>query len=96
MWQELHGMLWVFGDPSAEGWKASGAASAAGPTTPSSAFDEMLEGSLAVKSPWFQRDVPLSFETLMENLHDPSHVPQSHSGVIVSSSSARRLFCHVA
>jgi phenylpropionate dioxygenase-like ring-hydroxylating dioxygenase large terminal subunit len=30
------------------------------------------------------RDVPVSFDTLVENVVDPSHVQFSHHGVIVS------------
>lgn len=29
------------------------------------------------------QDIPLSFDIIVENLLDPAHVPQSHSGVIV-------------
>jgi phenylpropionate dioxygenase-like ring-hydroxylating dioxygenase large terminal subunit len=89
-------MLWVYNDASPEGWKASGAAAAAAaaaragpgqlsltPALPSSAADVLLDLGWTLKSPWFQRDIPLSFDILMENMHDPSHVPQSHSGVIV-------------
>lgn len=51
---------------------------------PSSASPDVVDKGWEVKTPWFQRDVPLSFDVIMENLTDPAHVAHSHHGVIVS------------
>lgn len=50
---------------------------------PSAASPEIVHEGWEVKRPWFQRDVPLSFDVIMENLTDPAHVAHSHHGVIV-------------
>jgi phenylpropionate dioxygenase-like ring-hydroxylating dioxygenase large terminal subunit len=75
----LHGILWLYPDHLADAWLAAIDA------VPSTASRELLSGELEVKSPWFQRDVPMSLDTLIENFVDPSHVPHSHHGVVVSS-----------
>lgn len=69
------GLLWVYG---AQQGGTGGSATTAPP-----AHLLMPEG-WEIKSPWFQRDVPLSYDVLFENFLDPSHVPHSHHGVIVS------------
>jgi hypothetical protein len=51
---------------------------------PAAACSELLDQGWELKSPWFQRDVPLSFDVLLENMTDPAHVPQSHHGIVVS------------
>ncbi|KAL3155540.1 hypothetical protein ABBQ38_011092 [Trebouxia sp. C0009 RCD-2024] len=38
--------------------------------------------------PWYMRELPYGFETLLENLVDPSHVPFTHSGIIGDRTSA--------
>ena len=76
--QVLHGVLWVLADPSPAGW----AAAAANGGTPECACPELLSGEFAEKDKWFQRDVPLSYDVLLENFLDPAHVPQSHHGVL--------------
>jgi phenylpropionate dioxygenase-like ring-hydroxylating dioxygenase large terminal subunit len=50
---------------------------------PAAASTELLDKGWELKSPWFQRDIPLSFDVLLENMTDPAHVPQSHHGVVV-------------
>ncbi|KAF6259816.1 pheophorbide a oxygenase [Scenedesmus sp. NREL 46B-D3] len=82
--QVLHGMLWVFADSSPEGWREAMAADGT-PVRPAAASSELLEQGWELKAPWFQRDVPLSFDVLLENMTDPAHVPQSHHGVVVRS-----------
>jgi phenylpropionate dioxygenase-like ring-hydroxylating dioxygenase large terminal subunit len=57
----LHGLLWLYPDHSADAWLAAIDA------VPSAASAELLSGELEVKSPWFQRDVPMSLDTLIEN-----------------------------
>lgn len=42
----------------------------------------------------YQRDLPMGFDLMMENMTDPAHVPQSHHGVIVGSSGdSWRMYC---
>jgi hypothetical protein len=57
-------MLWVFADPSPQGWRAAATTHAA----PTSAAAELVEGRAELKGPWFQRDAPLSYDILMENM----------------------------
>jgi phenylpropionate dioxygenase-like ring-hydroxylating dioxygenase large terminal subunit len=63
---------------------AAAAAAAAAAVRPAAACSELLDQGWELKSPWFQRDIPLSFDVLLENMTDPAHVPQSHHGVVVS------------
>ena len=60
------------------------AAAAAAAALPAAASPELMQQGWEIKSPWFQRDVPLSYDILLENMTDPAHVPQSHHGVVVS------------
>lgn len=86
--QVAQGMLWVWGDSSPAGWAAS---SEPGASRPSSLASELAEGGWELKAPWFQRDSPLSYDILLENMTDPSHVPQSHHGVMGDRESDQRM-----
>lgn len=88
--QVLQGMLWVFADSSPEGWKEATAADGT-PVRPAAASTELLDKGWELKSPWFQRDIPLSFDVLLENMTDPAHVPQSHHGVVGDRESDQRM-----
>lgn len=77
--QVLQDMLWVFADSSPAGWTQA-MSTAAG--RPSSCAEELTQKGWTLKAPWFQRDIPLSFDVFLENLTDPAHVPQSHHGVV--------------
>jgi phenylpropionate dioxygenase-like ring-hydroxylating dioxygenase large terminal subunit len=59
--QVLHGLLWLYPDHSGDAWLAAIDA------VPAAASAEVLSGEEEVKSPWFQRDVPLSLDTVIEN-----------------------------
>eukprot|EP00879_Flechtneria_rotunda_P023714 GHRR01025105.1.p1 GENE.GHRR01025105.1~~GHRR01025105.1.p1 ORF type:complete len:171 (-),score=29.18 GHRR01025105.1:323-835(-) len=72
-------MVWVWADNPLSTWAAARA------QPPSTAAREVLKQGYIIKSSWFQRDVPLSMDTLFENFLDPSLVPFSHDGVLVSS-----------
>eukprot|EP00878_Enallax_costatus_P007156 GHUV01007500.1.p1 GENE.GHUV01007500.1~~GHUV01007500.1.p1 ORF type:complete len:476 (+),score=90.11 GHUV01007500.1:173-1600(+) len=86
--QVLHDLLWVYADSSPQTWAA---ASAGKLGLPSSAFPELVDGDWDLKRPWFQRDVPLSFDVVMENATDPAHVAHSHHGVIGSRYTDHRM-----
>ncbi|KAL6749465.1 pheophorbide a oxygenase [Haematococcus lacustris] len=79
----VHGLLWVW--PQAG---AAGAAAAAAQPLPRTALTSLLEaeadpeGSVFYQSTaWFMRDMPIRFDTLVENVVDPSHVYFAHHGV---------------
>eukprot|EP00877_Chromochloris_zofingiensis_P009253 jgi/Chrzof1/4581/Cz14g19030.t1_PAO3[v5.2] len=74
--QVSQGLIWVWADASAESWLTAPG------STPSVLPAELASGEYDVKGPWFQRDAPLSLDTLVENFIDPSHVPFSHHGVV--------------
>ncbi|GFR42568.1 hypothetical protein Agub_g3466, partial [Astrephomene gubernaculifera] len=78
--QQLHGLLWVLPDASEQGWSK-----AAQEPVPSTAIKELMGGPEAEgwrqTTQWYARDVPNRFDTLVENLIDPSHVPFAHHGV---------------
>lgn len=42
---------------------------------------EEAEVEGVVLCPWYSRELPMSYEFLMENQSDPSHVPFAHHGV---------------
>jgi pheophorbide a oxygenase len=86
--QVLQDMLWVYADSSPQTWAA---AEDGGLGLPSSASPDITEKDWEVKTPWFQRDVPLSYDVIMENLTDPAHVPHSHHGVIGSRDADHRM-----
>ncbi|WIA44126.1 hypothetical protein OEZ86_010468 [Tetradesmus obliquus] len=88
--QVLQGMLWVFADSSPEGWAEATAADGT-PAPPAAASSELTQQGWEIKSPWCQRDVPLSFDILLENMTDPAHVPQSHHGVVGDRESDQRM-----
>lgn len=74
--QERYGLVWVWPDGSPEGVKAS-------LNTPALTL-EPLEGEkhTIVENYWYQRDIPAyDWDTLIENLVDPSHVPFAHHGI---------------
>ena len=71
----------ILGFFSAMRWGPAAAAAA----LPAAASPELMQQGWEIKSPWFQRDVPLSYDVLLENFTDPAHVPQSHHGVVVSA-----------
>lgn len=87
--QVSQGLIWVWADASAESWLTAPG------STPSVLPAELASGEYDVKGPWFQRDAPLSLDTLVENFIDPSHVPFSHHGVVVSGEGRRCTACRV-
>ncbi|PNH10690.1 Pheophorbide a oxygenase, chloroplastic [Tetrabaena socialis] len=75
--QELHGLLWVLPDSSEAGWKQ-----AAAMPTPATVPPELTPSSgWAQTWTWYMRDLPLRYDTVMENVFDPSHVPFAHHGL---------------
>lgn len=81
-------MLWVWPEEGAAG--AAAAAASSGPLMTNDLrrrVDE-LEAAAAVSNGdhpgapiWYMREMPYSFEVLMENLTDPAHLPFSHHGL---------------
>jgi len=80
------GLLWVYADSTSSSKGSSNGDQAAAAQQPEGPSAELLmpEG-YQLMSPWFQRDVPLSYDILLENFLDPAHVPHSHHGVVVST-----------
>lgn len=74
--QELFGLLWVWAEPG----PIAAVEAAAAP--PAAAPPELLSGDWTLKQDWFQRDAPVPYDALVENIVDPSHVQFSHHGVI--------------
>jgi phenylpropionate dioxygenase-like ring-hydroxylating dioxygenase large terminal subunit len=55
--------------------------------------DPAAEGVVA-STQWFVRDLPLRFDSLCENVADPSHVPFAHHKVQVREKSViHKIFC---
>ncbi|CAM9572230.1 unnamed protein product, partial [Laminaria digitata] len=71
----VQGKLWLWPDSSLEGVEASERVSPA-------VIDELDTGEFGGN--WYARDLPYGFDTLIENLIDPAHVPFAHHGVIGS------------
>jgi pheophorbide a oxygenase len=80
--QIVHGLLWIWPEAG-----EAGAAAAASVPTPVTALQPLLEaesdpqGSNFYQSTaWFMRDMPIRFDTLVENVVDPSHVSSDREG----------------
>ncbi|KAF8073221.1 hypothetical protein HT031_000882 [Scenedesmus sp. PABB004] len=73
--KELHGLLWVWGDASAAGAAAS--LEKAPATIPE--LDDPADWE--PRTGWFMRDIPISMETVVENVVDPCHAPWTHHKV---------------
>lgn len=67
------GMVWVWPDSSKEGVEASRV------KAPSTIAE--LDDPAFVKGAWAMRDLEYGYDTLIENVVDPAHVPFSHHGV---------------
>ncbi|EFJ52402.1 hypothetical protein VOLCADRAFT_103059 [Volvox carteri f. nagariensis] len=79
--QVVHGLLWVRPDSSQQAHEEF----AKNPAPPQTAIKELL-GEPEVEgfrqtTQWYMRDVPMRFDTLCENILDPSHVPFTHHKV---------------
>ncbi len=77
------GMVWLWPDNSVEGMEASRAQS---PST----VPELHDPSF-VKGAWVTRDLMYGYDTLIENVVDPAHVPFAHHGVQAQRSMAMPL-----
>eukprot|EP00878_Enallax_costatus_P015580 GHUV01016320.1.p1 GENE.GHUV01016320.1~~GHUV01016320.1.p1 ORF type:complete len:530 (+),score=157.13 GHUV01016320.1:235-1824(+) len=86
--QVFQDLLWVYADSSPPTWAAAAAGKLG---LPPAASPDIVHKGWELKRPWFQRDVPLSFDVIMENLTDPAHVAHSHHGVIGSRHSDHRM-----
>ncbi|GLC69204.1 hypothetical protein PLESTF_000801700 [Pleodorina starrii] len=79
--QIVHGLLWVRPDGSAQAHEEF----ARDPSPPKNALKELLGGPEAEGwkqvTTWYVRDIPVRWDTLCENILDPSHVPFAHHGV---------------
>ncbi|MEW5314209.1 MAG: hypothetical protein WDW38_005723 [Sanguina aurantia] len=71
------GLLWVWTDSS----PTAGLEAAAAPQVVSNAAVARSLDPAASPIVWTMRDVPYSYEVLVENLSDPAHLPYSHHGV---------------
>ncbi|KAG2449744.1 hypothetical protein HYH02_005270 [Chlamydomonas schloesseri] len=74
--QVAHGLLWVLPDSSAAGWEK-----AAVPPSTAQLLGSVNDDGADPDVGWYVRDMPLRFDTLVENIADPSHVPFAHHGV---------------
>lgn len=72
--QEAYGLVWVW--PSAG--PAAAAAAAAAPLPVSKGLIEIWNNKPGGHDKWYRRELPYSFDMLIENLADPSHLPFSH------------------
>ncbi|GLI63951.1 hypothetical protein VaNZ11_007117, partial [Volvox africanus] len=79
--QVVHGLLWVLPDST----QGAHEQLAKDPALPKTAIKELLGGPEAEgyvqTTQWYARDVPMRFDTLCENILDPSHVPFAHHKV---------------
>ncbi|KAF6256401.1 hypothetical protein COO60DRAFT_1640750 [Scenedesmus sp. NREL 46B-D3] len=80
---ELQGLLWVWPDASAEG---AAAAAAAQPALIAE-LDQPVEWE--ARTDWFMREVPISMETVVENVSDPCHANFTHHKVQGSRSNEK-------
>ncbi|GAX76051.1 hypothetical protein CEUSTIGMA_g3494.t1 [Chlamydomonas eustigma] len=71
------GLLWILPLPGPMGE----AAAAAKPSPGVPELEEAAKNVWYQRTGWFVRDLPLRFDTAMENILDPSHVPFAHHGV---------------
>lgn len=62
--QELHGLLWVWPDASAEGIAAAATAQ------PCTIPELDIEDEWEPRTDWFMREVPISMETVVENVSE--------------------------
>lgn len=70
--QVAQGLLWVFATPNAEL-----AATKAAPLIP-----QLDDATYVDATNFYVRDLPYSWDILVENLCDPSHIPFAHHGMI--------------
>ncbi|KXZ47331.1 hypothetical protein GPECTOR_36g56 [Gonium pectorale] len=73
----LDGLLWVWPDDSPD---AASASAASAPELPARLRDRAASSPAPLG--WFVRELPYSYEVLVENLLDPAHLPFSHHGVV--------------
>jgi nitrite reductase/ring-hydroxylating ferredoxin subunit len=77
------GMVWLWPDNSAEGMEASR-------QQPPNTVPELHDPAF-VKGAWVTRDLEYGYDTLVENVVDPAHVPFAHHGVQAQRSMAMPL-----
>ncbi|CAM9418597.1 unnamed protein product [Ectocarpus fasciculatus] len=73
----VEGKLWLWPDPSPKGVKES-------ETVPPATVPGLDFGSGDFGGNWYCRKLAYGFDTLIENLADPAHVPFAHHGVMGS------------
>lgn len=73
--REVQGLLWVWPDASPDGLVAS-----TDPDNAPALVPDMSDPGFG--GFWYMRDLPYSYETLIENLGDPCHLNFAHHGVI--------------
>eukprot|EP00775_Hariotina_reticulata_P005511 gene5511-5747_t len=76
--QVSQGLLWV--------WPDSSSADLAAVTSPALSGQYGADGWTLLGGEWFSRDLEYGYDTLMENLFDPSHIPFAHHGIMGSAS----------
>ncbi len=77
------GMVWLWPDNSAEGMEASR-------QQPPNTVPELHDPAF-IKGAWVTRDLEYGYDTLIENVVDPAHVPFAHHGVQAQRSMAMPL-----
>ena len=71
--QVKQGLLWVFPSPNEAMAKTA---------RPPALIDELNDSDKVDATSFFFRDMPYSWEILVENLCDPSHIPFAHHGMM--------------
>ncbi|CEM11347.1 unnamed protein product [Vitrella brassicaformis CCMP3155] len=74
---EAHALIWIFPDSTREGWAASREVE---PATVAE-FDTVPELIKTKDNGLFFRVLNYNYDTLVENVGDPSHVPFAHHGI---------------
>ncbi|KAG5181668.1 hypothetical protein JKP88DRAFT_263497 [Tribonema minus] len=80
------GLLWIWRDGSPEGVEAS-------EVTPTQAIPQMDDPEY--DGYWYMRDLPYSYDVLIENLGDPAHLPFAHNKLISNHKRAGPINMHM-
>eukprot|EP00882_Tetradesmus_deserticola_P029936 GHRQ01033572.1.p1 GENE.GHRQ01033572.1~~GHRQ01033572.1.p1 ORF type:complete len:304 (+),score=124.47 GHRQ01033572.1:348-1259(+) len=85
--QVAQGLLWV--------WPDAGSPELAAASPPALSSQYGAEGWTLLGGEWFARDLEYGFDTMMENLFDPSHIPFAHHGIMGSASRDKAQPLHI-
>ena len=76
--QEKYGLLWIWPEISAEGLEASKSVEPMS-IPPCDAVESEAVDTVDIH--WYCRDLPYDWDTFVENIVDPTHVPYAHHGI---------------